>query len=150
MGRPIVLGGNRPTGGDLTTMLYAILAYHDETVVQSWTPDEDADLMEALHRVHDPLVRQGRLGPAARLGATGEALTLRGPGPSLVTDGPFAETKEALLGFYVVRCDGREGALAIARDLHRANPTAVYEVRPIALMLEGANLDDAAIRRVPA
>jgi hypothetical protein len=131
-------------------MLYAILAYHDETLVQSWTPDEDASLMEALHRVHGPLVREGRLGPAARLGATRDALTLRGPGQGLVTDGPFAETKEALLGFYVVRCDDRDEALAIARDLHRANPTAVYEVRPIELMLDGAALEDAAIRRVPA
>jgi hypothetical protein len=131
-------------------MLYAILAYHEETVVQSWTPAEDAALMEALHRVHDPLVRQGRLGPSARLAATAGALTLRGPGQGLVTDGPFAETKEALLGFYVLRCEDRDAALAVARDLHRANPTAVYEVRPIELMLEGAALDDAAIRRVPA
>ena len=128
-------------------MLYAILAYHEETVVQSWTPDEDAALMEKLHNVHAPLVRQGRLGPAARLGTTTQARTLRGPGQGIVTDGPFAETKEALLGFYVVRCEDRDAALAIARDLLAVNPTAVYEVRPIELMLEGASLAGETVRR---
>ncbi len=51
-------------------MLYAILAYHVETEVTSWTPEEDAALMIDLHRVHDRLHQEGRLGPAARLGAT--------------------------------------------------------------------------------
>jgi hypothetical protein len=51
-------------------MLYAILAYHVEADVMSWTPEEDATLMVDLHRVHDRLTQERRLGPAARLGAT--------------------------------------------------------------------------------
>ena len=54
-------------------MLYAILAYHVEAEVASWTPEEDAALMTDLNRVHERLNQQGRLGPAARLGATGKA-----------------------------------------------------------------------------
>jgi hypothetical protein len=119
-------------------MLYAILAYHVEAKVMSWTSEEDAALMADLHRVHDRLNQKGRLGPAARLGATDKARTLRGPGAGLVIDGPFAETKEQLLGFYVVDCESEDAAIEAARDLRRANPTAVYEIRPIRLYLPGA------------
>ena len=118
-------------------MLYAILAYHVESEVMSWTPEEDAAIMTDLHRVHDRLKQDGRLGPAARLGATQQARTLRGPGRGQVLDGPFAETKEQLLGFYVVDCATMEAAVEAARDLRRANPSAVYEIRPVSLYLPG-------------
>jgi hypothetical protein len=104
----------------------------------SWTPEEDAAVMTNLHQVHDRLNQQGRLGPAARLGATGKARTLRGPGAGVVIDGPFAETKEQLLGFYVVDCATEDAAIEAARDLRRVNPSAVYEIRPIALYLPGS------------
>ena len=118
-------------------MLYAILAYHVEAEVASWTADEDAAVMTDLHRVHDRLKQDGRLGPAARLGATQKARTLRGPGAGVVIDGPFAETKEQLLGFYIVEGAAEEAAIEAARDLRRANPTAVYEIRPLVLYLPG-------------
>src|SRR5438132_11781146 len=102
-------------------MLYAILAYHVETEVMSWTPQEDAALMVNLHQVHGRLTQQGRLGPAARLCATKKARTLRGSGAGMVIDGPFAETKEQLLGFYVVDCPTEEAAIEAARDLRHAN-----------------------------
>ncbi|HEY0649895.1 YciI family protein, partial [Phenylobacterium sp.] len=58
-------------------------------------------------------------------------------GRGVVTDGPFAETKEHLLGFYVVDCATREAAIEAARDLKEANPSAVYEVRPMVLYMPG-------------
>jgi hypothetical protein len=118
-------------------MLYAILAYHVEAEVMSWTPEEDAALMTNLLRVHDRLNEKKLLGPSARLAATGQARTLRGPGNGMVLDGPFAETKEQLLGLYVVDCASEDAAIAVARDLRQVNPTAVYEIRPIALYLPG-------------
>ena len=121
-------------------MFYAILAYHVEQTVQSWTPDEDAALMDDLLEVNARLTREGKLGPAARLGATAAAVTLRGPGDGMVIDGPFAETKEQLLGLYVLDCASQDEAIATARDLRRVNPTAVYEIRPIMLYLPGAPL----------
>jgi hypothetical protein len=124
-------------------MLYAILAYHVEAEVMSWTPDEDAKLMTGLLAVHDRLSAKKLLGPAARLGATADARTLRGPGDGMVIDGPFAETKEQLLGFYVVNCDSADAALDVARDLRRANPTAVYEIRPIRLYIPGEALPES-------
>ncbi|TIO76033.1 MAG: YciI family protein, partial [Mesorhizobium sp.] len=73
-------------------------------------------------------------------GETAKAVTLRGPGDGMVIDGPFAETKEQLLGLYVLDCANQDEAIAVARDLRRVNPTAVYEIRPIALYLPGAPL----------
>jgi hypothetical protein len=55
-----------------------------------------------------------------------------------VLDGPFAETKEQLLGFYVVDCIDDDAAIAAARELRRVNRNAVYEIRPISLYLPGA------------
>ena len=121
-------------------MLYAILAYHVEAHVVSWTPEEDAVVIADLRRAHDRLNEKGRLGPAARLGATKTALTLRGPGAGLVVDGPFAETKEQLLGFYVVDCASEAAAVEAARELRRANPSAVYEIRPVSRYLPGVAL----------
>jgi len=117
------------------------LGYHEEEVVESWTKEEDAALMTELLQINDRLVREKRLGPAARLGSTQGAVTLRGDGAGMVIDGPFTETKEQLLGFYVVDCPTIEAATAIARDLRRANPSAVYEIRPIVLYLPGAPLE---------
>lgn len=120
-------------------MYYAILAYHAAGVVETWSGEDDAALMDDLLRINDRLVAQKSLGPAARLGPTEDAVTLRGDG--LVTDGPFAETKEQLLGFYVVDFPSIDGALVAARDLQRVNPTAVYEIRPVQLYLPGAPLE---------
>ncbi|MGB8604269.1 YciI family protein [Bradyrhizobium sp.] len=118
-------------------MLYAILAYHVEEDVTSLTPDEDAALMIDLNRIHDRLLQEGRMGPAARLGATKGACVLRGRGNGVVVDGPFTETKEQLLGFYVIDCADREAAIAAARDLRRVNPGAMYEIRPVWLYRPG-------------
>lgn len=122
-------------------MYYAILAYHAEEIVDSWSEEEDAALMSELLEVNDRLVREKSLGPAARLGSTQQAVTLRGKGEGMLIDGPFAETKEQLLGFYVVDFSDMDAAIAAARDLHRANPTAVYEIRPILLYLPGTPLE---------
>ncbi len=63
----------------------------------------------------------------------------------LVLDGPYAETKEALLGFYVIDCDSLEHALSIARELGEANPGGAYEIRPVRLFLPGQDVSDRAI-----
>ncbi len=120
-------------------MLYAILCYHDEDAVCSWSKAEDDAVMAKLQVVQDRLTREGRLGPVARLLPTTAATTLRKDRePPLVIDGPFAETKEQLLGFYVVDCVGLEEALDIARDLGRANPGGSYEIRPVGLFRPGS------------
>lgn len=119
-------------------MQYAILCYHDENVVCSWTKEEDDAVMAKLSVVHEKVARQGKLGPVVRLLPTTAATTLRkDTDPPLVIDGPFAETKEQLLGFYIVEADNLEGALEFARDLAAVNPGGAYEVRPVGLFKDG-------------
>ena len=114
-------------------MLYAILAYHVEDEMLSWTPEKDTAVVTKVLEVQARLRAGGRLGPAARLDETRKARTLRGPGAGVVLDGPFAETKEQLLGFHIVDYDSDEEAIAAARTLREVNPTAVYEIRPVKL-----------------
>ena len=115
-------------------MLYSILCYHSEKIVGAWTPEEDAATIQRLSVVQEGLARKGKLGPVVRLMPTTAATTLRKDRePPLVVDGPFAETKEQLLGFYVVDCGSREEALDIARELAAVNPGGAYEIRPISL-----------------
>ncbi len=112
-------------------MLYTLLCYNKEDVVWSWSKAEDEAVMSRLNVVHEKLVQEGKLGPALRLLPTTTATTLRAP--DMVIDGPFAETKEQLLGFYVIDVPDLEAALDVARQLSEANLTSVYEIRPIAL-----------------
>lgn len=119
-------------------MLYAILCYDSEKVVSAWTKEEDDAAMAKLEVVQQKLAKQGRLGPVARLQPTTAATTLRKGREMMVIDGPFAETKEQLLGFYMVECASMEEALEAARELGRASSSnGAYEIRPVALFRPG-------------
>ena len=119
-------------------MLYAILCYDSEDVVGSWSKEKDAEVMAQLGAVQQKLAKQGRLGPVARLLPTTAATTVRKGREPLIIDGPFAETKEQLLGFYVVDCATLEEAIEVAKDLARASGSeGAYELRPVALFRPG-------------
>lgn len=120
-------------------MLYAILCYNSEDVVGSWTRQEDDEVMARLGAVQEKVARAGKLGPVVRLLPTTAATTLRkGRDGPLVIDGPFAETKEQFLGFYVVDCETLDEALEIAKELQAANRgPGAYEVRPIGIFRPG-------------
>ena len=91
-------------------------------------------VMVRLGAIQERLTKAGKMGPSLRLLPTTSATTLRKTqDPPLVIDGPFAETKEQLLGFYVVDVDGLDEALEVARELAAANPGGAYEMRPVAV-----------------
>jgi hypothetical protein len=120
-------------------MIYAVLCYHSEDVVCSWSKEEDAAVMAKLGVVQERLTKAGKLGPVARLMPTTAATTLRKDrDPPLVIDGPFAETKEQLLGFFIIDCASLDEALGIARDLAEANPGGAYEIRPVSMFWPGS------------
>jgi hypothetical protein len=122
-------------------MLYAFLCYNDENVVHSWSKEQDDAVMAKLDVVHQKLAKAGKLGPAVRLMPTTAATSVRkDQEPPLIIDGPFAETKEQLLGFYVIDCSALDEAVEIARDLARANPGGAYEIRPVRLFLPGSKM----------
>jgi hypothetical protein len=116
-------------------MLYAILCYNCEDVTSSWSKEQDDATMARLAVVEKKLATEGRLGPVARLLPTTSAMTLKkGREEPLIVDGPFAETKEQLLGFFIIDCANLEAALETARELAEANPgTGSYEIRPLAV-----------------
>jgi hypothetical protein len=118
-------------------MLYMLLCYNNETEVMGWTPEQDAAVMGRLAVVHDRLVarQDGTVGPAAGHHGRQDPGQDRRP---FVVDGPFAETKEQFLGFYVLDVADMDEALDIARELGVANPGGAYEVRPMRLYLPGA------------
>jgi len=113
-------------------MLYALLCYHDEAVVMSWTKEEDDAVLAKRHKVTDALAAQGKLGAAIRLMPTTAATTVRMGREPVVLDGPFAETKEALLGLYLLDCASLEDAIALAQQIGREEKV-VFEIRPVRL-----------------
>jgi hypothetical protein len=113
-------------------MLYTILCYNSENMVTSWTKEQDDEVMAKLLAVQEKVARRGRLGPVARLGPTKSAKTLhKDREPFLLTDGPYAETKEQILGFYVVDFDTEDEAIDFVKELGYANPGGAFELRPM-------------------
>ena len=113
-------------------MLYAILCYDSEAVVSAWPKEKDDEVMASLGKVISKIGEQKRLGPVARLMPTTAATTIRKGKEAMIMDGPFAETKEQLLGFYVIQADSLEAALADAKELAKASGSAgAFEIRPL-------------------
>lgn len=121
-------------------MMYAVLCYNSEEMVCGWTKDQDDAVMERLTKVHEKWETAGKLKPSIRLLPTSAATTLH-KAKDMIVDGPYAETKEALLGFYIVDVAGLDEALEFARELAAANPGGAYELRPIQLYIPGATVD---------
>jgi hypothetical protein len=79
------------------------------------------------------------LGPLARMPPITRGHHLAQARGGLVLDGPFAESKEQLLGFYIVDCEGLAQAIEATRDLAHAGPKpGAYEIRPLAVLRPGA------------
>jgi hypothetical protein len=119
-------------------MLYMLLCYNNETEVMGWTQAQDDAVMGRLSVIHERLEAEGKMGPSGRLTGTSSAKTLVKTDVPFVVDGPYAETKEQFLGFYVLDVADMDEALDVARELGVANPGGAYEVRPLRLYLPGS------------
>ena len=119
-------------------MLYAIFCYDNEAITCAWSKEKDDAVMASLGEVQSKLAAKKRLGPVARLMPTTTAMTVRKAKEPIVMDGPFAETKEQLLGFYIVDCANLDEAIDTAKDLARASGSnGAYEIRPLAVFRPG-------------
>jgi len=123
-------------------MMYAVLCYNDEQMVCGWSKEQDEQVMHALHGAHEKWEKAGKLKPSVRLLPTSAATTLHKT-KDMVIDGPYAETKEALLGFYLIDVENLDEALEFSRDLARANPGGAYEMRPIHMYNPGTPIPGA-------
>jgi hypothetical protein len=114
-------------------MLYSILCYESEALAAGRTKQEDDAMIARLRNVQRTLKDEGqKLGPVARLMPTTTATHIRSGKDPIVIDGPFAETKEQLLGFYIIDCPSLEEAIAAAKRLAAQKPHGTLEIRPIA------------------
>ncbi|HEU4429850.1 MAG TPA: YciI family protein [Myxococcota bacterium] len=113
-------------------MKYAILCYSDESLVTGLSKAQDAAMMETIGATSAELQQERKLGAAVRLMPTSAALTVRhGGGEPAVLDGPFAETKEQLLGLYLVECESLDDAIDAARRLAKGRTPGSLEIRPV-------------------
>jgi hypothetical protein len=121
---------------------YIILAYHPEGSVENLSEQQDETIMRGIFAVNEALAAEGKMGPAARLTLTNGAVTLRQREKKVVVvDGPFTESKEALLGFHMIDCASLEEAIEAGKRLFEPRaaaglPTAL-EIRPVKLFVEG-------------
>lgn len=114
-------------------MLYSMLCYESEALAAGRSRQEEDAMMARLLKVQEKLKAEGKLGPVARLLPTTTATHIRsGPVPTVI-DGPFAETKEQLLGIYLIECDTLDEAIETAKLLAREKPHGTLEIRPVAV-----------------
>jgi hypothetical protein len=118
-------------------MQYAILCYDSEAAVGGWSKEQDDAVMAASLGVASKLAAKGKMGPSVRLMPTTVATTVRAGVKPSVLDGPFAETKEQLLGFYIVDCADLNEAIEVAQSFLHGSGS--LEVRPVKLLLHGGN-----------
>ncbi len=112
-------------------MKYALLIYGDEAAQAEATPEQQAQVMKEYMDFSASIAETGQHLGGEALDATATATTVRvRDGETLTTDGPFAETHEALGGFYLIEAADLDEAIAIASRL----PGSWYgsvEVRPV-------------------
>ena len=106
-------------------MKYLLLIYGNET-----EGGDDPEIMKAYGEFTEHVVSTGVMRGADRLRPTADARTVRvRDGATTITDGPFAETKEQLGGYYIVECATMDEAIALAARIPNAKNGSV-EVRP--------------------
>ncbi len=115
-------------------MRYCILCYESEALAANRSKAEDDALIGRMMGVTEKLKCEGKLGPTARLMPTTTALHVRAGKNPLVVDGPFAETKEQLLGIFIINCPSLEEAIQAAKLLACEKPHGTMEIRPIAVL----------------
>jgi hypothetical protein len=114
------------------TMKYILLIYGDEQVWASLTPKEMEKVYEE-HRVYgDALTKAGAMVGGSELKPVSTATSVHfTKGRPKTVDGPFAETKEQLAGYYLIEVDNLEQALSWAEKMPGMTSGTV-EVRPLA------------------
>ena len=109
-------------------MQYALLIYRQPGVAETLSEQEQ----EADHREYMSLRKLPAVTGGAALYPAETATTVRvQDGRTLVTDGPFADTKEILAGFYLVEAEDLDAATEIAARIPAARVGGSVEIRPV-------------------
>ncbi len=112
-------------------MKYALLIYTDESLAPAEGSPEFAEMYQAYYKFTEDITNEGvNLGGEALHGIESSTSVRVRNGEQTMTDGPFAETKEQLGGFYLVDVDDLDAAIAVAARIPGAQHGTI-EVRPI-------------------
>ena len=112
-------------------MRYAMLICADESGVQALSPAEGESMLGEYMKFGEDMTKRGVLQGGERLRPTTDATTVQvRDGEVITSDGPFAETKEQIGGFYLVDCKDLDEAIEIAAKIPGARVGSI-EVRPI-------------------
>ena len=113
-------------------MQYMLLIYGDEVAGSQMTEEEGAKLGQAYGEYSKWLADKGWMRAGDALHDTSHATTVRvRGGETVTTDGPFAETKEQLGGYYLVECGNIDEAIEFASKIPAARNGGAIEVRPV-------------------
>lgn len=127
---------------EILTMRYMLLIYSNERAETQANPAEMQAIMQGHQAVMEGTMKAGILRAADPLHPTSTATTIRVQnGKSIATDGPFAETKEQLGGYYILDCKDLDEAIHWASQIPTAckGGSGCVEIRPV---LEIAELKD--------
>lgn len=115
-------------------MQFLLLIYNSESQWKSMSEAEGAKMLEEFGAFTKSIIDSGNYKGGNRLHDVARATTVRVQnGKKVVTDGPFAETKEQLAGYYILECADLDEALEWAAKIPSAcgGATGCIEVRPI-------------------
>jgi len=113
-------------------MQYLLMIYDDESVWAAMSEAQRSKLMTDYRDFTESVVKSGQFRAGAQLQPSPTATVLREQkGKRTTTDGPFAETREQLAGYYLVECDNLDQALAIAAGIPSVKVGGSIEVRPL-------------------
>lgn len=110
---------------------YLVLIYDNEAAYATATEGALGQMMGGHQVFGEKNADSLRGGNALQDTTTATTLRSDGSGGYTVTDGPFAETKEALGGYYLVEAADLDGAIEIAKGIPTIHPDAGLEIRPI-------------------
>jgi hypothetical protein len=111
-------------------MQYMLLIYGEQSFAKL-SEAKRGQLMQEFSEFTQSIVKSGQFRAGAQLRPSSTATTVRVESSKrIITDGPFAEAKEQLGGYYLIECDDLDQALAVAKRIP-SGPGAAIEVRPL-------------------
>ena len=114
-------------------MQYMLLIYDDERQMADWPEAEQGKFFQEYKEFTESIVKSGQFKAGDALEPTSTATCVRiRDGKTLTTDGPFAETKEQLGGYYLIEAKNLDDALAVAKRIPSAR-VGTIEIRPVML-----------------
>ncbi len=116
-------------------MQYILLIYDDESAVAKMAPAEKGAMFQGYMKFTQDIRQKGAFVSGDPLQPSSTATTVRSKnGKTLTSDGPFAETKEQLAGYYLVEAKNLDDALEMAAQIPSVRYGGAVEVRPVMQM----------------